>query len=304
MPTLEQLDTPYERRRVIEYGVDGNKVVRHWHDVQHIAGPLYKSKEEKNKYGEQEMDLYLFFEGGKEGLLYQYSMRHLEQYTPEKMMEEIERVGYDTLEHFLTTFDQSVVEGKFIGAAVIEFVRQFDTERGNRYAQHRLDYIARQEEKHRRLAAERAEKAAQKEAQRKAAEQAARAKYLGWADQMTAMRFGKVSSVLDVLIRVDGKVMTKREFVISRMKDGWTPTKKEGVVSYYGSRWDVKESKPRTEYRLAKENLTYRISKTEFNFASYLAAHPEKLSQAWKQLAICADAGGEQQAFREEAQKA
>ena len=132
MPTLEQLDTPYERRRVIEYGVDGNKVVRHWHDVQHIAGPLYKSKEEKNKYGEQEMDLYLFFEGGKDGLLYQYSMRHLEQYTPEKMMEEIERVGYDTLEHFLTTFDQSVVEGKFIGAAVIEFVRQFDTERGKK----------------------------------------------------------------------------------------------------------------------------------------------------------------------------
>ena len=179
------------------------------------------------------MDLYLFFEVGKDGLLYQYNMRHPEQYTPEKMMEEIERVGYDTLEHFLTTFDQSVVEGKFIGAAVIEFVRQFDTERGNRYAQHRLDYIARQEEKHRRLAAERAEKAAQKEAQRKAAEQAARAKYLGWADQMTAMQFGKVSSVLDVLIRVDGKVMTKREFVISRMKDGWTPTKKEGVVSYY-----------------------------------------------------------------------
>ena len=69
---------------------------------------------------------------------------------------------------------------------------------------------------------------------------------------MTAMQFGKVSSVLDALIRVDGKVMTKREFVISRMKDGWTPTKKEGVVSYYGSRWDVKESKPRTEYRLAK----------------------------------------------------
>ena len=96
MPTLEQLDTPYERRRVIEYGVDGNKVVRHWHDVQHIAGPLYKSKEEKNKYGEQEMDLYLFFEGGKDGLLYQYSMRHLEQYTPEKMMEEIKH-NFDVL---------------------------------------------------------------------------------------------------------------------------------------------------------------------------------------------------------------
>ena len=29
------------------------------------------------------MDLYLFLKG-KDGLLYQYSMKHLEQYTPEK----------------------------------------------------------------------------------------------------------------------------------------------------------------------------------------------------------------------------
>ena len=46
---------------------------------------------------------------------------------------------------------------------------------------------------------------------------------------MTAMQFGKVSSVLDALIRVDGKVMTKREFVISRMKDVDGLTKEEGV---------------------------------------------------------------------------
>lgn len=304
MPTLEQLDTPYERRRVIEYGVDGNKVVRHWHDVQHIAGPLYKSKEEKNKYGEQEMDLYLFFEGGKDGLLYQYRMRHPERYTPEKMMEEAIRGGHDTLEHFLAALDQRVEQEKYIGAAIIEFTLQFDAERSACYARHRLNCIEKEEEKHRRVLAEYSRKMAEEEMQRKKEEEAARAQYLGWADQMTAMRFGKVASVLNVLIRVDGDVMTRREFVISRIKDGWTPTKKEGVVSYYGSRWDVKESKLRTEYRLAKENLTYKISKTEFNFASYLAAHPEKLSQAWKQLAICADAGGGQQAFREEAQKA
>lgn len=31
--TLEQLTTPYERRRVIEYEAAGNKVVRHWYEM-------------------------------------------------------------------------------------------------------------------------------------------------------------------------------------------------------------------------------------------------------------------------------
>ena len=42
--TLENLTTPFERRRVIEYGADGNKVVRHWYVVQHVVGSIYKSK--------------------------------------------------------------------------------------------------------------------------------------------------------------------------------------------------------------------------------------------------------------------
>ena len=42
MSTLVNLDTPYERRRVIEYGAGSNKVVHHWYEAQHIAGPLYK----------------------------------------------------------------------------------------------------------------------------------------------------------------------------------------------------------------------------------------------------------------------
>ena len=29
--SLSNLNTPYERRRIIHYGIDGNKVVRHWY---------------------------------------------------------------------------------------------------------------------------------------------------------------------------------------------------------------------------------------------------------------------------------
>ena len=34
--TLDNLLTPFERRRVIEYSADGVKAVRHWYDVQHV----------------------------------------------------------------------------------------------------------------------------------------------------------------------------------------------------------------------------------------------------------------------------
>lgn len=46
---LNELTTPFERRRVIEYGADGNKVVRHWYEMRHVIGPLYMSRITKKR---------------------------------------------------------------------------------------------------------------------------------------------------------------------------------------------------------------------------------------------------------------
>lgn len=53
--TLENLTTPFGRRRVIEYGADGNKVVRHWYEVQHVVGSIYKSKDTLNNRGNRSL---------------------------------------------------------------------------------------------------------------------------------------------------------------------------------------------------------------------------------------------------------
>lgn len=196
------------------------------------------------------------------------------------MLDALQRAGYRSLPDFFRRYDENVELDRHIGAAIIEFTRQFDPERGDRYAKQRMRYIERQEAEQRRLDEERAKKAAEEEVQRKKDEEAARALYLGWADQMSAMQFGRVVSVLEASIRVDGRLTTRREFVISCLKDGWTPKKEEGVVSYYGSRWDVKESKPKTVYHLAKGSCSYTVTKTEFSFAEYLAAHAECLNGA------------------------
>lgn len=92
--TLAELDTPFERHRIIHYGRDGNKVVRHWYEMQHIIASLYKGREHTNEYGETVYDTFFLFAGGDSGLLYEHQMKHPEWYTPEKCLESLIRYGY------------------------------------------------------------------------------------------------------------------------------------------------------------------------------------------------------------------
>lgn len=271
--TLAELDTPFERHRIIHYGRDGNKVVHHWYEMQHIIASLYKGREHTNEYGETVYDTFLLFTGGDSGLLYEHQMKHPEWYTPEKCLESLIRYGYDTLENFLLGLDRCVEENRHIGNAQIEFVQQFDCQREDRYRKYwesRLIAEIHQEFEER---AKREAEEQEKTERRKAEYLAERAKLLGWADEMAPMKFGRVKAVLDTLTRVDGKIMSRRDFVIRMVQDGWLPKQKDGVVSYYGSRWEPKESKPKTEYRLCKDGFLYKISKTEYDFALYLSEH-------------------------------
>ena len=274
--TLEELDTPFERRRVIGYGADGNKVVRHWYDVQNVAGSLYKSRTTQDRHGQAKCGLFIFFPGVEDGLELE-TARYPDRITVERAVEVIRQGGFDSAQHMIDAFNERVEKDVFIGNAQIEFIRQFDPGAAGRFAQHRAAFYARREEQERqeRLARQ-AEKEAE-EARRQAELDSLKALYLGWADGMTPLRFSRVDATLGSLCRDDGKVMTRRDFVIARVRDGWTPQKDEGVTTWYGSRWEPKQSKPKTVYKLAKDNLCYTVSKTEHDFALYLAGHMEVL---------------------------
>lgn len=206
------------------------------------------------------------------GFTYWEDTWHPEQYTTEHVLRSLEHDGYASQEQLIATLNLHVEKDIFIGNAWIEFVRQFDSERADVYAKHRADFYARREEQDRqeRLARQ-AEEDAEK-ARQQAELEKEKAAYLGWADKMTAMRFGKVKAQMEKLARFDGKVMSYRDFVIQSVKDGWMPKKQEGVTTWYGSRWEPKQSKPKTVYKLSKDNLCYTISKTEFDFAEFLVS--------------------------------
>ena len=276
--TLDQLISPFERRRAFEYGKGSNKVVRHWYEVQNVIGSLYKSRDIMNQHGDLEYNLFIFFPGTDTGLLYQH-MLHPGSYTVEQMAEFLRRACVDSPFHMLCDLDERMTKDQHIGNAEIEFVRQFDPLAADKYAKYREERYARRE-------AEEREANRMREAQRKTEEEAekakqqadlaaAKAKYFGWADRMTPMKFGRVRNKMESLIRFEGKVMPLREYIISLLKDGWVPEKKEGVTTWYGSKWNPKQSKPKTVYRLSRDNLCYEVSKTEFDFAVYLAEHKE-----------------------------
>lgn len=270
--TLSELSTPFERRRIIQYGKDGNTPVRHWHEMQHVTGPLYKGREKAEEYGGNVYDTFLVFNGVKDGLRLEYRARHPEQRTVEQYAEELKKCGYDTPEHFLSYLDACVEEGRHIGNAMIEFVRQIDPERAERYARHRAARLAAEDEKQKAQLAQREAERRAEEERRKAEMEKERALLLGWADEMSPMQYGRAKSVLDVRIRVDAKaVMTRRDFIIMLVRDGWAPHKEENVISYYGSRWDMKESAPRSEYTMCKGDRSYTVSKTEYDFALFLS---------------------------------
>jgi hypothetical protein len=62
------------------------------------------------------------------------------------------------------------------------------------------------------------------------------------------MMAGKAEATLSKLSRYEGVVRTSADFVAYLSQNGGRPEIREGVTSFYGSKWDLKESKPKTEH--------------------------------------------------------
>lgn len=268
--TFAELTTPFEKKLVIEYGCDGKKAVYHWRNMQLIGETLYKGLDVEDEFNGPVFDVYAFFDELGVGIKVANGISRPDQRDIDPWLSDAKKYGWSSVENFMSQLDGAVERGAFIGNALIELARHIDTKKAEKYEEARRLFY---EKKHRQEQQRRAEadaKAAQKAKDEQDKKNAEKTKLLGWADNMTELRFGKVMATLGALIRVDGKVIPKYQFVINAVNDGWAPDKRDDVVTYYGSRWEPKKSKPRTEYRLKRDNLIYKVTKTEFDFATYL----------------------------------
>ena len=88
----------------------------------------------------------------------------------------------------------------------------------------------------------------------------------------------QIERIYDVLSKIQGyregekvNYKSRKDFIIDTLAEGGKAEQKDGVISYYGSKWDRKQSKPKTEYRLyTAEGSYYTITKIEYDFACYM----------------------------------
>lgn len=119
-----------------------------------------------------------------------------------------------------------------------------------------------------------AEEAAAVEAQ-KAEQERAKAEKLsflcGYGNSKTQIQVERLYNILSKLYFYNGNYMTRKDFIIKAISEGGRIERKDGIITYYGSKWNPKQSKPKTEYRLyISENSYYAVTKTEYDFANYI----------------------------------
>lgn len=135
---------------------------------------------------------------------------------------------------------------------------------------------AEKEEEDKRIREEIAYKK-QLEEQKKAEKENLKAEKLaflqGFGDSKTVIQIERLYDILSKKYRYkidnQSKILSRRDFIIELLTTGWEPERKEGVVSYYGSKWNRKQSKPKTEYLMGRQNESYTITKVEYDFALY-----------------------------------
>ena len=276
---IKDINSPFEKKRIITYGCDNNKAVYHYVPLQQIINCLYKSKTEILSCGFDECRLYICFPGYPGLDIGSFS--HINGKTVEDLWRFCVDSGLDTPENFIRMLDSRVQERQYIGNCQIELAKYIDSQKIERYVavkkSIKKDWEHRQAELQAKYLAEQAEK----ERLIKQKKEEERALLLGWGDRMSDLHLGRVLSVLSVKFCYDGVVKTRLQHVIDCIAEGWIPKRRESVVSYYGNKWDRKASKPKTVYCLIRshgeKSFSYAITKTEFEFATYLKEKTDEI---------------------------
>lgn len=95
--------------------------------------------------------------------------------------------------------------------------------------------------------------------------------YFGFTNSKTALSQTRIEDTLNKLIMYNGEVMTRKQFVYIKLHEGCKPEVAYDVVYYSRKLQDY--TKPKTEYRLSKDNLYNEVSKTEYDYAVYLLSN-------------------------------
>lgn len=269
--TLYQLTTPDEKKRIIMYANDGNTVVRRSKNCKKVFGDIWRGEIFRNpNCNYDSCELYLYNENARIGI-------HVATVNACSEPWELKSRQFPSTKEAVEKSIQYMIEhNMFINLTIIEYLKQAAPDMVDGALQSRGKFLeAKREREEQREKEElaRREQEEREEAKLKAMEdERKRKEYKGFLDGKSKMQSGRIVSVLDKNTRVDGKTMSRREFVERKLKEGWIPNADtiENDVDEFDRKWNIKSGKSKTEYMLRKGNLGYIILKMQYDYATYL----------------------------------
>lgn len=259
---LSEVNTEFQRKPVLVYGKgkNQNKVVNHFVEVQPVPGTnFWKTANTTNQWGEEVFSLYLFFPEAQKGILVLNKCTHPERYDMDVLAGQYKRLGYTSAAEFLRVTEEFAQKSGFVKDTEIAFIRQWEPERAAELATLKQK---QQAEKCAREAAQEAEKRATEEAQRKAEEEAKQQRFAeilcGWEKKLTPMAAGRALKILEKHVRYNGKAMTESAWVKAILDEGYYPSRSASG-----------------DCRMVKDNYSYNIKKTLYDFAVFLLQQRE-----------------------------
>lgn len=143
---LRELTGPYEKRNIITYKRDNTTAVVKRIPLQHIAGPVYRDADKKDKYKQVYCHIYVYFDALQIGVdiggIMNPGLR-----TVDTILDSAKKQLLETPEMIIADMDRAVDEKRFIANAWIEFARYAAPDRVETYQRARLDYLAELERK-------------------------------------------------------------------------------------------------------------------------------------------------------------
>lgn len=140
---LNEINTYFETHKVLQYGADGNKVVKHNVDMQLIEGNLYKGKNiQESGCNYETCTVFAFYPEYDIGIELRSFSTDIEV---DEIIKQFKNSALESAETFIRGMDSLAENGGFIGAIHIELAKYIKPENVSKYQVAKAEFHKKKE---------------------------------------------------------------------------------------------------------------------------------------------------------------
>lgn len=267
----------FERKRVIQYGANRKKSVKHTYFLVPYHSSLWTTERYSLDEKRTECDCFIVYPDFPYGLMECQNVK-IDTELP-KIEHWVKHNKCSKPEGFSELMMRRIKNGGFIGAPEVEFVMQYDVVTASRMKEYHLEHCAHRPN-HKKLwllelwqEIDCIEKQIEMQIEEEKATELAKELeiFQGWEAGKSEARRRNMLIALERRLFDDGEFVPVYKMLQEKIEAGWIPVEEEDIDSFLCMKMMGSKRKNPTKVRILKNDHYYiRINKEEYEFACYL----------------------------------